>query len=282
MPQPHVVSLLSYPLGRGVQAFSTERTGGFSKGDFASFNANAYCGDCAEDVASNRLLLAEQLGIEVSQLVIPHQVHGVTVRQIDDTFRTLPAARRQELLEGVDATMTRATDFCLCVSTADCIPIVVFDLAHQAIACIHAGWRGTLRRIVTHTLQAMNAAYGTRGADCMAAIGPGISKESFEVGDEVHEAFLQEGFPLDRLAARWPAREGHPAKWHIDLPLANRLQLEEAGLRDAHIHDAAICTYLHSDRFFSARRLGIHSGRILTAIRLIPSQSLPKHGGLPA
>lgn len=275
MPPIPEVSLLRYPLGQGVQAFSTERTGGFSKGDYASFNANAYCGDCPEDVARNRQLLAEQLGIAVGQFVIPHQVHGITVRQVEDSFLSLDAAQRQELLEGVDATMTQSTGLCLCVSTADCIPVVVFDPAHRAISCIHAGWRGTLQRIVTHTLQAMHAAYGTRGADCVAAIGPGISKECFEVGDEVHEAFQQAGFPMNRIAARWPAREGHPAKWHIDLPLANRLQLEEAGLRGDRIHDAAICTFQHYNRFFSARRLGIHSGRILTAIRLVHSHGTP-------
>lgn len=282
MAQNRKVSLLNYPLGQGVQAFSTERTDGFSKGDYACFNANAYCGDCAEDVARNRQLLAAQLGIEVGQFVIPHQVHGITVRQVEDDFCTLDAAQRSELLEGVDATMTQSSRLCLCVSTADCIPVVISDPAHRAVACIHAGWRGTLQRIVTHTLRAMYAAYGTRGADCTAAIGPGISRECFEVGDEVHEVFLQASFPMDCIAARWPAHDGHPAKWHIDLPLANRLQLEEAGLRDTHIHDAAICTYQHSDRFFSARRLGIKSGRILTAIRLIPTQDTPKHCGKPA
>ena len=103
--------------------------------------------------------------------------------------------------------------------------------------------------------------YGTDGADISAVIGPGISLAAFEVGDEVYEAFRLAGFPMDRIARK-------QEKWHIDLPEANRLQLLDFGVPSAAIETAGICTYTHCDDFFSARRLGIRSGRMLTGIML--------------
>ena len=105
----------------------------------------------------------------------------------------------------------------------------------------------------------MHDAYGTEPTDIHAVIGPGISLDSFEVGDEVYEQFAQAGFDMVRIAR-------HDAKWHIDLPLCNQLQLEAMGVTD--IHQADVCTYQQYDQYFSARRLGIDSGRIYTAIML--------------
>jgi copper oxidase (laccase) domain-containing protein len=99
-------------------------------------------------------------------------------------------------------------------------------------------------------------------------IGPGISLESFEVGDEVYEAFRKEGFPMERIACRFPAAEGE--KWHIDLWECNRQQLLSLGVPEAQIQVAGVCTYKNPDQFFSARRLGIRSGRILSGIMQIP------------
>ena len=102
-------------------------------------------------------------------------------------------------------------------------------------------------------------------------IGPGISLASFEVGDEVYDQFRIVGFPIDRIARRYPilppfgGTEGG-FKWHLDLPLCNRLQLEAVGVRQ--IEMSGICTYLQSDEYFSARKLGVNSGRILTGIVL--------------
>lgn len=268
MSKNRTITLLTYPLGEGVQAFSTERNGGFSQGNYAEFNANAYCGDIPLHVQQNRELLAEQLALKVSQFVIPHQVHGITVRNIDESYRRMTPTQRTEWLEGVDALITQHSDFCLCVSTADCIPLVIYNPIQHAVACIHAGWRGTVQRIVEHTLNRMAQEFGTKGADCYAAIGPGISKDSFEVGEEVYDSFQKAHFPMETIATRWPAMNQHPSKWHIDLPEANRLQLLDRGLLPSHIFLSNVCTYQQSERFFSARRLGIDSGRILTGIRL--------------
>ena len=148
---------------------------------------------------------------------------------------------------------------------------------------IHAGWRGTLARIVHKTIQEMAFAYHTEPKKLKAVIGPGISLEHFEVGDEVYEAFEQAAFPMEEIAEQRPnaafsvdiaererlAAEGNivqPLKWHINLPLCNKQILLHCGVAEENIQDCGICTFAHSDEFFSARKLGIESGRIYTGI----------------
>lgn len=243
--------LTYYNMGTGVTAFSTTRQGGCSTGNYAAFNINGYCGDDEVHIAANKVALCGLLGIDSNRLVMPHQVHDCVVRRIDGP--------QQGVIEGVDAVMTDVPQLCIGVSTADCIPVLLYDSTHCAVSAVHAGWRGTVLRIVQKAVEAMCHAYGTAPADLQAVIGPGISLDSFEVGDEVYDQFLSAGFDMQPISRR-------EAKWHIDLPMCNRLQLMEAGVPADHIQMTNICTYQQYDRYFSARRLGIQSGRIYTGI----------------
>ena len=254
-------TLLRYNIAPGVTAFSTTRKGGVSKGSYAEFNINHYCGDDEKDIAANHASLCRLLGIDGAHLVYPHQVHGTEIRKIDAAWLSLPKSEQAQLLEGVDAVMTNMAGICVGVSTADCIPVLLYDAAHHACAAIHAGWRGTAARMAENAVRAMATAYGTLPVQIMAVIGPGISLENFEVGDEVYETFENAGFDMKRIARRY-------TKWHIDLWEANRLSLMKMGIPAGAIHTSGICTYAQADRFFSARRLGINSGRILTGIML--------------
>ena len=111
----------------------------------------------------------------------------------------------------------------------------------------------------------MITAYGSNPSQLQVVIGPGISIEAFEVGDEVYDAFAAANFPMRAISRRMPAMDGTPIeKWHIDLWACNRLQLQAVGVLPE-IHVSGICTWQQSDDYFSARRLGIQSGRILTA-----------------
>ena len=272
-----------YHIAEGVTAFSTTRKGGVSQGNYSEFNINDYCGDCAEHVAENRRKLADELGISTDHIILPHQVHGVEVRQVAGDYFSMPENIRKMILEGVDAVMTNEKGVCIGVSTADCIPILLYDEEHHAVAAIHAGWRGTLARIVHKTIQEMAFAYHTEPKKLKAVIGPGISLEHFEVADEVYEAFEQAAFPMEEIAEQRPnaafsvdvaererlAAEGNivqPLKWHINLPLCNKQILLHCGVAEENIQDCGICTFAHSDEFFSARKLGIESGRIYTGI----------------
>ena len=140
----------------------------------------------------------------------------------------------------------------------------MYDRVTGAIAAAHAGWRGTVARIGVQTLQAMQEAYGTKADDVACVVGPSIGPEAFEVGGEVYETFAEAGFPMDDIAYRHPETR----KWHIDLWQANVWQLMQAGVQEEAIQVSGVCTYMNHARFFSARRLGINSGRMFTGIMI--------------
>lgn len=263
-----------YNLSDDVKAFSTTRHGGVSEGNYASLNINEYCGDSKANTDANRLLLANELGIDTNHIIMPHQTHGVESRIIGEEFANLPDGVKKMLLEGVDAVMTNIPGMCIGVSTADCIPVLLYDEEHHAAAAIHAGWRGTQARIVHKAVQEMRMAYQTDPTKLKAVIGPGISLDNFEVGDEVYAAFEQAAFDMSTIAeerikrnpnAEDPAK-AFERKWHINLPLANIQMLTHNGVDEANIINTGICTFDNADNYFSARRLGIESGRIYTGI----------------
>lgn len=253
--------LTYFPLDHDVVAFSSTRHGGVGCGCYSSFNITHYCGDSPQAVGENRERLASVLQIPVDRIVLPRQTHGTGIRIVDERFFALPESEQSRLLEGVDAVLTHLPETCIGVSTADCIPVLLYDKVHRAVAAIHAGWRGTVRRIVVKAVESMTQAYGAASADLHAVVGPGISLESFEVGDEVYDEFAGQGFDMSAIAKR-------EEKWHIDLPECNRLQLVQTGVKAGNILMSGICTYRQSSDYFSARRLGIASGRIYTGIMI--------------
>ena len=250
-----------YQLSPRVTSFSTTRHGGCSTGNYASMNINHDCGDNEGHIAQNLDILAQKIGVAPTHIIVPHQVHGTTIRQVGEELLSLSPVSRRMILEGVDALTTNVCGICIGVSTADCIPVLVYDPIHHASAAIHAGWRGTVQRITQLTIQAMCQSFGSNPLSLLAVIGPGISLQAFEVGDEVYEVFASAGFHMPGISTR-------KDKWHIDLPECNRQQLIEAGLAEEHITNTGICTYHHADTYFSARRLGVQSGRIYSGIIL--------------
>ena len=253
--------LTRYSLGSGVTAFTTTRHGGFSTGNYGEFNINPYCGDSPEAVADNRAALCEVLGTDCNRLVMAHQSHGIETRQIAEEFFALPYAVKTRLLDGVDALMTDVPKVCIGVSTADCIPILLHDPVHRALCAVHSGWRGTVARIVQKAIATMGVAYGTKASELCAVIGPGISIDHFEVGQEVYDEFAAAGFLMESISRR-------EEKWHIDLKECCRRQLLEAGLQADRLQTSGECTYANADKYFSARRIGTHSGRMFTGIML--------------
>ena len=237
-----------------IFAFSTTRHGGCGEGTYATFNCTHYCGDCPENVKANLEILVTSMPTRPHAFIIPRQTHTTNVRVIEDVFC-------QEELQDVDAVVTNLKNVCLCVSTADCVPVLLYDKEKQVVAAIHAGWRGTVGRIGEKTLEVMKSHYGAEGKDVIACIGPSISLESFEVGDEVYAAFEEAGFDMTCIARKYK-------KWHLDLWEVNRLQLLAYGILPENIEVAGVCTYQCHEDFFSARRLGIKSGRILSGIMM--------------
>lgn len=245
-----------------IQAFSTER---YIDTDFdlpyKGFNINPYCGDTPQHVAFCREKICKHLRIEERNLLLPHQVHGTRIVKVTEQTLQHPL----EQLEGVDGLITSLKNICICVSTADCVPLLFLDMANKAVAAVHAGWRGTLHRIGVLALAAMYEAFGTRSTDIRCVIGPSIGPEAFEVGDEVYDAFHMADFPMSQIAIRME-NGSQASSWHINLWKANEWLLLKAGVLPENISVTGICTYTNYRRFFSARRLGINSGRILNGI----------------
>lgn len=218
-------------------------------------------GDVVEAFTTRRMLgrdrigLCQMLCIDDDHLIIPHQTHQDVVRIVDEPLVALPDQQKKDILEGVDAVVTNVPRTCIGVSTADCIPVLLYDPEHCAVGAAHAGWRGTVKRIVQKTIDVMQTAYGTRPEKLMAVIGPGISVDNFEVGDEVYDAFADAGFTMDAIAKRYPTKQDpQKEKWHLDIVECNKLQLIDSGLPHGNIHVEAICTFDNTDQFFSARK----------------------------
>lgn len=233
-------------------------------------------------------LLCPLLGVATGRFARPHQVHKTEVRQLAEEFFRLPESTRKMLLDGVDAVIYDVREAVIGISTADCIPVVAYDAEHHVAAAIHAGWRGTVACIVPEAIRRMAEAYGTRPERLRCVIGPGISLASFEVGDEVYEAFRKAGFDMSAISRRMSADsreadasrstagitqsqmrvlESTPPKWHIDLKRCNALQLMSLGVPETAIDISPIDT-MTDGRCFSARREGARTGRMLTGIVL--------------
>ena len=247
-----------------ISHFITTRHGGVSQGTYASMNPGIYTSDDPALVRENLKLLSEAIDLTPERIVMPHQVHKDEIRFIDSAFLSLDTTARQAFLEGVDALVTNIPKICVAVSTADCVPVLLYSPRNRVVAAVHAGWRGTVLRIVQKALDFMTTNCGCDARNMIAGIGPSIGQEAFEVGEEVVDAFREAGFPMDRILRRF----SDTGKAHINLWEANRWLLMETGVLSEHIEVAGICTYTHHTDYFSARRLGINSGRILSGIYL--------------
>lgn len=247
-----------------IAHFSSTRKGGVSKGEFSSLNFGNYSDDNPLDINENREILARMWCKDLSEFVIPHQVHASNVLKIDAAFLRLEKGEKINKLYGIDATITNVKDIFLCATTADCVPILLFDRKNKAIAAIHAGWKGTMERIVEKTIEKMTENYGTDATFLLAGIGPAIGINKYEVGNDVVNAFLAKDFDLAQVGFRHPKTE----KIHLDLKQINLMELMQLGVPENQIEKTDLCTYENANLFFSARRQSVHSGRMLSGIML--------------
>jgi YfiH family protein len=236
--------------------FISTRHGGVSAGNYASLNLGEYSGDNPAAVRRNREILCRALHIPLARLCVPRQVHGDGITLLSEPSGC-PAA-------GADALITGEPELCLAVSTADCVSLLLYAPDKKKIAAVHAGWRGTVQRIARKTVRRMAEETGCNPALMLAGIGPSIGSKAFEVGEEVCAAFRSAGIDITPFCRR----NASTGKAHIDLKEANRLQLLEAGVPNGRIEVMDICTYSRQEDFFSARRQGTDSGRMLTGIML--------------
>lgn len=237
--------------------FISGRNGGRSTGLFESMNLSYKVGDSRESVDENRNIIAQYLGTAKSNVLFPDQCHTGNVRTIKKKGET-------NNLSETDGLITNVSGICVAVLAADCVPVLLFDPVRKIVAAVHAGWRGTVANITGNALQLMKTYYNVDPANVIAGIGPSISWQNYEVGDEVKKQFIHLFGDNDTIIHIIPDKE----KAHIDLWEANRELLIRNGVLKNNIEIAGVCTFDHSKDFFSARRDGISCGRFATGIMI--------------
>jgi len=271
-----------------VHGFSTRKGGASRLDGVATLNLASTEWDSPAAVAKNRKAFVRALdarkpaskddaAIGESSLITLRQIHSDIVSVFSKASENAPRG---------DAAISRRIGLQLAIQTADCVPILMADASRRVVAAVHAGWRGTLARIVTKTLGRMRLEFGTDPQDVIAAIGPAIRPCCYEVGPEVAQAFAgqfaragewfqgpferlatgEEPNPLPWLTMMPPGHEPPPERVQLDLAAANRWQLVDAGVSPRNIAVSSLCTGCRKDLFFSYRKEGAGTGRMLSAI----------------
>lgn len=240
-----------------THAFCT-RLGGTSSAPFASLNVSIRRGDRPENVRRNREIIAQAFGFSADRLVLAHQVHGDDFHILTDRD-SLPLSH---VLEG-DGFITDRPGVALCVKTADCVPVLLVDGKKTVVAAVHAGWRGTALGIAGKAVRIFRERFASQPEDLWAAIGPAIGPCCYEVDEKVRREFKNHPGSEKFLQAT-----AKPDYWMLHLALANRLQLEAAGVPADRIGTAGICTVCRRDAFFSHRGEGETTGRQLNFIMI--------------
>ena len=234
-----------------VDVIVTTRHGGVSTGglgDFATLNLSFAVGDDPASVLANRRRVAQACQADLSDFVFARQVHGRDAAIVSRADRGRGAEHPHDAIADADALVTRDPGTVLAILVADCVPIVLYDPAAHVLACVHAGWRGTVARVTQAALAAMTT-LGSNPADVIAGIGPAIAPDAYRVGEEVASAAKQ-AFGSDTPSVlRDDGREG----WLFDLWEANRLTLAQAGVAPERIHLAGVPTGPGPGLFFSHR-----------------------------
>ena len=241
-PLEHCI-IPDWPVPKNVRSLQTTRVGGISSTPYDSFNLGDHVGDAPLAVERNRILLNTLLPSEPVWL---EQVHGTNVVNAD----------MADCLPQADGCIARHRAAVCVVMTADCLPILLCDTRGSVVGAAHAGWKGLAAGVVEATVREMDVA----PQDLMAWLGPAISQQVFEVGEEVRALFVDAN--RQAAAAFIPGQHG---KWLADIYMLAHLRLNALGITQ--IYGGNYCTYRDSEKFFSYRRNGV-TGRMGTFIWL--------------
>jgi len=244
--------LLTWPAldASGADAAVTARSGGVSTGPYATLNLSLSVGDDPGLVRENRRRLATAFGAAPGDFAFARQVHGAGVRVVADADRGSGAFSLDDAIDGADALVTTSPGVVLAILTADCVPVVLHDPVAGVLACVHAGWRGTVAGVTAAALAAMRR-LDARPADVTAGIGPAIGADRYQVGPDVYEAVTRTFGPAAAGFIR--PDPSAPGRWLLDLWAANRHALRQAGVPGPRIHTTEIPTGPVPGHFFSDR-----------------------------
>ena len=255
------VPYLSYPLleNTGIvnHGFST-RLGGVSTGCFSSMNISLTRGDDPEAVKKNRELIAQAIGVEVTDFTYTQQTHTTNVKRVY-------ARERGQSFPETDGMITDVPGICLVTSYADCVPLYFVDPVKKAIGLSHSGWRGTVGKIGKNTVQLMQENFGSKPEDLLAAVGPSVCMDCYEVSEDVIEQF-KEAFEKKYWEDLFYKKEN--GKYQLNLWKANELIFLENGILPEHMAITNVCTHCNSKILYSHRTMGNNRGNLCAFLAL--------------
>ena len=232
-----------------LQAFST-RKGGVSPPPYAQLNLGLHTGDRRENVLKNRAIFFDALPVPKDRLVFPEQVHSDHVQLV----------KKPGMVPACDALITSQRNLFLTIQTADCFPVFLYDPLVQAVGIVHSGWRSTAKQIVAKTIRFMEAELQAKPERLLAAIGPGVQQACYQV-DKKTASYFSDDVLL-------PDGSGH---FKLDVQGAIVSQLHQAGVTEEHIERDKTCTHCAAELYYSYRRDGINSGRMMGVIGVTDS-----------
>lgn len=246
------VEYLTYPLfektGMVKHGFST-RLGGVSEGVCSTMNLSFARGDKEEAVRENFRRMAEALSVNVEDFVFSKQTHTTNVRVVTEEDRGKGMVKPLDY-DDVDGLITNIPGICLSTFYADCVPLFFVDPVHRAIGLSHSGWRGTVGKIGKITVEKMSENFGTNPKDVLAAIGPSICQDCYEVSEDVITQFRENFAAKDRNQLFYRKENG---KYQLNLWKANEIVFREAGIEEEHMAVTNVCTCCNAESLFSHR-----------------------------
>ena len=243
--------------------FST-RLGGVSEGCFSSMNLSFDRGDRPEAVQENFRRIGKAIGVECGDMVLSQQTHTTNVRLVTEEDRGKGIVRKRDYTD-VDGLITDVPGICLVTTYADCVPLYFADPVKKAIGLSHSGWRGTVGRIGQKTIEKMQQYFGSDPSDILAAIGPSVCMDCYEVSEDVILRF-QKVFDRQDWGDLFYEKPG--GKYQLNLWKANEIIFREAGILPEHMAVTNLCTHCNSSILYSHRAQGERRGNLCAFLAL--------------
>ena len=237
-----------------IRHIFTTRHGGVSNAPYNTHNLAFHVGDDPDTVNTNHLRLAQELDYDVNHLIHMRQIHSDKIIVINDSHRF-------DNPPECDAVITNRQNSPLMVMTADCTPVLLFDLKKKVIAAVHAGRSGAVQAIVSKTIAAMQSEFGSESADIIAVLGPSIHNCCYEIGKTVASDAQKKGFGY--------AVSVREKRYYLDVNTILRQQLKASGISEVHTQELHLCTSCEKDTFFSYRAEKQVTGRMAAVILLV-------------
>lgn len=247
--------------GLVTHGYST-RIGGVSFEPYDTLNLGLGVDDNADNVRENRRRFGNALDMDPVKIIVPKQTHSANVRIVGVSEVGAGALDYESGIADTDALITNTPGVTLAMHFADCVCVFLLDPVNKAIGLVHSGWKGTVAKILTRTIEAMGREFGSSPDNMRAAIAPAIGRCCYEVSEDVARQIFK-AFPHDERVLN----QSSSTKWRADLKIANNILLHSAGIKDSNVAISEECTSCNREEFYSYRRDG-ETGRMAGWISL--------------